>query len=68
MALPAYLFVAFFEPSLPIGLGFASGAMIWMVFSELVPDALEETRSDLVAVVVVTLSVAAMTAFRFLIR
>ncbi len=42
--------------------------MIWMVFSELVPDALEETRSDLVAVVVVTLSVAAMTAFQFLIR
>ncbi|HKH77086.1 MAG TPA: hypothetical protein VKA51_09035 [Rubrobacteraceae bacterium] len=41
--------------------------MIWMVFSELVPDALEETRSDLVAVVV-TLSVAATTAFQFLIR
>jgi zinc transporter, ZIP family len=67
MAVPAFLFVAFFEPLLPIGLGFASGAMIWMVFSELVPDALEETRSDLVAVVV-TLSVAAMTAFQFLIR
>lgn len=67
MAVPAFLFVALFEPLLPIGLGFAGGAMIWMVFSELVPDALEETSSNAVAVVV-TLSVAAMVAFQFLIR
>jgi ZIP family zinc transporter len=67
MAVPAFLFVAFFEPLLPIGLGFAGGAMIWMVFSELVPDALEETNSN-AAAVVVTLSVAAMVAFQVLIR
>ena len=67
MAVPAFLFVALFEPLLPIGLGFAGGAMIWMVFSELVPDALEETQSNLVAVVI-TLAVAAMVAFQFLIR
>ena len=41
--------------------------MIWMVFSELVPDALDETSSNTVTVVV-TLSVAAMVAFQFLIR
>ena len=67
MAVPAFLFVALFEPLLPIGLGFAGGAMIWMVFSELVPDALDETSSNLVAVVI-TLSVAAMVAFQLLIR
>jgi zinc transporter, ZIP family len=67
MAVPAFLFVELFRPLLPYGLGFAAGAMIWMVFSELVPDALEEASSNLVAVVV-TLSVVAMVAFQVLIR
>jgi zinc transporter ZupT len=67
MAVPAFLFVALFRPLLPYGLGFAAGAMIWMVFSELVPDALEESSSNLIAVVV-TVSVLAMVAFQVLIR
>lgn len=67
MAVPAFLFVAFFEPLLPIGLGFAAGAMIWMVFSEILPESLEEASSNLVAVVA-TLSVLAMVAFQVLIR
>ena len=67
MAVPAFLFVEHFRPLLPYGLGFAAGAMIWMVFSELVPDALEEASSDLVAVVL-TASVVAMVAFQVLIR
>jgi zinc transporter, ZIP family len=67
MAVPAFLFVELFRPLLPQGLGFAAGAMIWMVFSELVPDAFEETSSKLVAVVV-TVSVLAMVAFQILIR
>jgi ZIP family zinc transporter len=67
MAVPAFLFVEVFRPLLPYGLGFAAGAMIWMVFSELVPDALEEASSSLVAVVV-TVSVVAMVAFQVFIR
>jgi ZIP family zinc transporter len=67
MAVPAFFFVELFRPLLPFGLGFAAGAMIWMVFSELVPDANKEASSDLVAVVI-TVSVVAMVAFQILIR
>jgi zinc transporter, ZIP family len=67
MAVPAFVFVETFKPLLPYGLGFAAGAMIWMVFSELVPDALEEASGNLVAIIV-TVSVLAMVAFQVLIR
>lgn len=43
MAVPAFLFVLVFQPFLPLGLGLAAGAMIWMVLAELIPDALEHT-------------------------
>jgi zinc transporter, ZIP family len=67
MAVPAFVFVETFRPLLPYGLGFAAGAMIWMVFSELIPDALEEASGNLVGIII-TLSVLAMVAFQMLIR
>jgi zinc transporter ZupT len=67
MAVPAFLFVTAFQPILPVGFGFAAGAMIWMVFSELIPDAFENASSQAVAVAV-TLSVTAMLAFQQLLQ
>lgn len=36
----AFAFVAFFDGLVPLGLGFAGGAMLWMVVTRVVPDAL----------------------------
>jgi zinc transporter ZupT len=58
LAVPAFLFVRAFEPFLPGALGFASGALIWMSFSDLVPEALAETSRKLVILVLVTSAVA----------
>jgi ZIP family zinc transporter len=62
MAVPAFLFVEEFSSFLPIGLGFAAGAMIWLVAVDLVPEALETTRPFAVACTV-TASAAAMLLF-----
>jgi ZIP family zinc transporter len=67
MAVPAFAFVEAFGPLLPYGLGFAAGAMTWMVFAELLPDARREAPDRLVAVVV-ALSVFGMLAFQILVR
>ena len=66
MAVPAFLFVEIFSKYLPMGLGFAAGAMIWMVFAELIPDALEDSSTSTVATTV-TISVALMLVFQTLI-
>jgi len=39
LAVPSFAFVEEFRAVLPIGLGFAAGAMIWMVATELLPEA-----------------------------
>jgi zinc transporter, ZIP family len=67
IAVPAFLFVSLFQPFLPVGLGLAAGAMIWMVFSDLVPDALENAEAQQVATIA-TVFVVLMTLFQVLIE
>lgn len=65
MALPAFMFVHYFAPFLPFGLGFAAGAMIWMSFSELLPEAIQDVDKDTVASIA-TLAIAFMVLFQAL--
>lgn len=64
MAVPAFLFVLLFKPFLPVGLGLAAGAMFYMVFTELLPEAKEDADNGTVYGVLVTAAIA-MLAFQF---
>jgi zinc transporter ZupT len=63
LAVPAFLFVDAFEGVLPAALGFAAGAMIWMVARELLPEALEQAPPRVVAATA-GVSFAAMMVFQ----
>ena len=63
MALPAFVFVEAFRPALPFGIGFAAGAMVFMVLDELLPEAFEEGRRPTVALVV-SLTLVGMLLFQ----
>lgn len=65
MAIPAFLFVDAFREYLPLGLGLAAGAMIWMVFAELIPEALQKCEPHKIGFWV-TVAIMAMTAFQIL--
>ncbi len=65
MAIPAFLFVEAFREYLPFGLGLAAGAMIWMVFAELIPEALQKCEPHKIGFWI-TMAIMGMTAFQML--
>jgi ZIP family zinc transporter len=67
MALPAFLSVQHFLPVLPVGLGFAAGAMTWVALFELLADARAEVGAVTTAGVA-TAAGAAMLAVQQVLR
>jgi zinc transporter ZupT len=63
MAVPAFLFVEWSRKALPYGLGFAAGAMVFMVLEELLPEAYDRARRPLVALQV-SLTLVGMVLFQ----
>ena len=63
LAVPAFLFVQAFSAALPYGLGFAAGAMMFMVFEELLPEAYGEAPRASVAALA-SLFLVAMVVFQ----
>ncbi len=63
MAVPAFLFVDAFRAALPYGVGFAAGAMVFMVFVELLPEAFEHAPRGAVGLLV-SMSLIGMIIFQ----
>jgi len=63
LAVPAFLFVDAVRPALPYAMGFAAGAMVFMVFEELLPEAYEEGSRARVGLLT-SLAVVAMILFQ----
>jgi len=66
MAVPAFLFVLWFEPVLPIGFGLAAGAMLWMTAVELIPEARHDIADRSIAATVLG-AIVLMIAFQELV-
>jgi zinc transporter ZupT len=66
LAVPAFLFVDAVRAALPYGLGFAAGAMVFMVLVELLPEAYEEGRRPAVGLLVSTALVAMIVVQQYL--
>ena len=63
MAVPAFLFVEAFAPALPYGIGFAAGAMVFMVLLEILPEAYGKGSAREIGTIT-TLSMIAMMLFQ----
>jgi zinc transporter ZupT len=66
MAVPAFLLVNRVRGALPYGLGFAAGAMVYMVLIELLPEAYDAAERRSIAMLAGLTTVAMLLFQQFL--
>jgi len=64
-AVPAFLFISYFKQYLPVGLGFAAGAMLWVVFSDIVPES-QENIDEKKSATIISVAIILMLLFQFI--
>jgi len=68
MAIPAFLFVEHFVPVLPVGLGFAGGAMFYVAVFELWEEAVEAVKDKRMVGLVAAIAASVMLWTQTLIK
>jgi zinc transporter ZupT len=66
MAVPAFLLVEQVRAALPYGLGFAAGAMVYMVLIELLPEAYDEAEGRAIGLLVGATTIAMLLFQQYL--
>lgn len=66
MAVPSYVLVEIFKPFLPLGFGFAAGAMIYLVLWDIIPNALKSISQEFNSITIILGTLLMITFYKLL--
>lgn len=66
MAVPSYILVEIFKPILPLGFGFAAGAMIYLVLWDIIPSSLKSVSQEFNSITIILGTLLMITFYKLL--